>query len=124
MPKPRPRPRYRCRFCGVTFSAWIPVPGEPDGALLLGHIRQSHTGELKPFLDQVHTDDDIMPAILQAYEVVECEIFRPYRCAREHSCQPRQTRPAYAPPLPARRRAPAPSASPPRIDPGWPSAAP
>jgi hypothetical protein len=39
-----------------------------DGALLLGHIRQSHPRELKPFLDQVHTDDDITPAILQAYE--------------------------------------------------------
>ena len=71
MPKPRPRPRYRCRFCGVVFSAWLAVPGEPHGALLLGHIRQSHTGELKPFLDQVHTDDDITPAILQAYEVVD-----------------------------------------------------
>jgi hypothetical protein len=47
------------------------VPGEPDGALLLHHIRQSHPAELKPFLDQVHTDDDITPAILQAYELVE-----------------------------------------------------
>ena len=57
--------------CGVVFSAWIPMPGEPDGALLLGHIRQSPTAELKPFLDQVHTDDDLTPAILQAYEVVD-----------------------------------------------------
>ncbi|HYY17121.1 MAG TPA: hypothetical protein VE965_10845 [Gammaproteobacteria bacterium] len=69
MPTPRPRPRYRCCFCGVTFSA---CPGlqlsGADGALLLGHIRQSHPRELKPFLDQVHTDDDITPAILQAYE--------------------------------------------------------
>src|SRR5215831_20981464 len=71
MPTLRPRPRYRCRFCGTTFSAWIPVPGEPDGALLLGHIRQSHPGELTPLLDQRHTDDDITPATLQAYEVVE-----------------------------------------------------
>jgi hypothetical protein len=70
MPKPRPRPRYRCRFCGATFSAWFSVPGEPDGATLLHHIAQSHPGELKPFLDQMHTDDDITPAILQAYEVV------------------------------------------------------
>jgi hypothetical protein len=52
------------------------------------------------------------------------EIFRPYRCAREHSHQPRQTRPAYAPPPPARRRAPAPSTSRQRIDLGSPSAAP
>ena len=68
---PRPRPRYRCRFCGFVFSAWLAVPGEPDGALLLGHIRQSHPAELTPFLEQVHTDDDITPAIVQAYEVVE-----------------------------------------------------
>lgn len=65
---PTPRPRYRCRFCGVTFSAWLAVPGEPNGALLLHHITQSHPAELTPFLDQRHTDDDITPAILQAYE--------------------------------------------------------
>ena len=47
------------------------MPGEPDGALLLHHIRQSHPAELTPFLDQMHADDDITPATLQAYEVVE-----------------------------------------------------
>ena len=71
MPKPRPRPRYRCRFCGVTFSAWLAVPGEPDGALLLHHISQSHPRELGRYLDQMPTTDDITPAILQAYEEVE-----------------------------------------------------
>jgi len=76
MPIPRIRQAFRCRFCGVTFSAWLAVPGKPDGALLLGHIRQSHPGELKPFLDQVHTDDDITPAILQAYEVVGSNVER------------------------------------------------
>jgi hypothetical protein len=68
MPKPRPRPRFRCRFCGVTFSAWLAVPGEPDGALLLHHITQSHPAGLGRYLDQMHTDDDITPAIVQAYE--------------------------------------------------------
>jgi hypothetical protein len=58
MPKPRTRPRFRCRFCGATFSAWLAVPGEPDGALL-HHITQSHPGELTPFLDQMHTTDDL-----------------------------------------------------------------
>jgi hypothetical protein len=53
------------------LAQFVPVPGEPDGALLFGHIRQSHPGELKPYLDQVRTDDDITPAILQAYEAVE-----------------------------------------------------
>jgi hypothetical protein len=78
MPKPRPRPRFRCRFCGVTFSAWLAVPGEPDGALLLHHIRQSHPAELKPFLDQMHTDDDITPAIVQAYEAVDEPMSEPH----------------------------------------------
>jgi hypothetical protein len=45
--------------------------GEPDGALLLHHLHQSHPGELTPFLDQMHTTDDITPAIVQAYEMVE-----------------------------------------------------
>jgi hypothetical protein len=67
------RQRFRCRFCGVVFSAWLAVPGEPDGALLLHHVAQAHPAELTPFLDQMHTDDDITPAILQAYEVVESE---------------------------------------------------
>jgi hypothetical protein len=65
-----PRRRYRCRFCGV-FAAWLAVPGAPDGATLLHHISQSHPAELKPLLEQMHTDDDITPAIVQAYEVVD-----------------------------------------------------
>jgi hypothetical protein len=71
MPKPRTQPRFRCRFCGIVFSAWIRVPGEPDGALLLYHMSQSHPAELAPFLDQVHTTDDITPAIAQAFEVIK-----------------------------------------------------
>jgi hypothetical protein len=64
------RQRFRCRFCGVTFSAWLAVPGEPDEALLLHHVTQWHPAELIPFLAQMHTTDDITPAIVQAYEVV------------------------------------------------------
>jgi hypothetical protein len=71
MAKPRTQPRYRCRCCGVVFSAWLAVPGEPDGALLLHHITQAHPAALTPFLDQMHTTDDITPAIVQAYEVVD-----------------------------------------------------
>ncbi len=67
--------RYRCRFCGVVFSACPGLKrsgaGEPDGATPLHHVAQSHPAELTPYLDQVHTDDDITPAILQAYEVEE-----------------------------------------------------
>jgi hypothetical protein len=63
--------RFRCRFCGAVFSAWFSVPGEPDGALLLHHVTQSHPREVGRSLDQMATDDDITPAIVQAYEVVE-----------------------------------------------------
>jgi hypothetical protein len=66
MTPPRPQKRFRCRFCGVTFSAWLAVPGEPDGALLLHHITQSHPAELTPFLDRMHTTDDITPVIVEA----------------------------------------------------------
>jgi hypothetical protein len=62
---------FRCRFCGVVFSAGLAVPGKPDGALLLHHISQSHPAELTPVLDQMHTDDDITPAIVPAFEAEE-----------------------------------------------------
>jgi hypothetical protein len=55
----------------VVFSAWTPVFEEPDGALLLHHISQAHPAEVGRYLDQMHTDDDITPAIVQAYEAVE-----------------------------------------------------
>jgi hypothetical protein len=61
---------FRCRFCGVTFSACPGLPlSRADGALLLGHMSQSHPAELKPFLDQMHTADAITPAIVPAFEV-------------------------------------------------------
>jgi hypothetical protein len=65
--------RFRCRFCGITLSAWLAAPGEPDGARLLHHIAQAHPCEVGRYLDQMHTTDDITPAIVQAFEVVESE---------------------------------------------------
>jgi hypothetical protein len=59
--------RFRYRFCGVRFRAWLAVPGEPDGALLLHHVAQSHPAELHPFLEKMQTTDDITPAIVQAF---------------------------------------------------------
>jgi hypothetical protein len=52
-----PRPR----------SAWLAVPGEPDGALLLHHMSQSHPREVGRYLEPMHTIDDLTPAIVQAY---------------------------------------------------------
>jgi hypothetical protein len=47
------------------------VPGEPDGARLLHQVAQSHPAELGRYLAQMHTTDDITPAIAQAFEAVE-----------------------------------------------------
>jgi hypothetical protein len=66
----RPPQRFRCRFCGATFSARLVGSGEADGATLLNHVAQVHPREVGRYLDQVHTDDDITPAILPAYEEV------------------------------------------------------
>jgi hypothetical protein len=65
------RSRFKCRFCGVTFSAWIRVPGEPAGVRLLHHMSQSHSAELRPYLAQMEVSDDITSVIVQAYEAVE-----------------------------------------------------
>jgi hypothetical protein len=50
---------------------WTGEPGEADGATLLNHVAQAHPREVGRYLDQMHTDDDITPATLQAYEEVE-----------------------------------------------------
>jgi len=47
------------------------VPGEPNGALLLHHMAQSHPAALTPYLDQMHTTDAITPAIVPAFAAVE-----------------------------------------------------
>ncbi len=60
-----------CRFCGVVLLAWFPVPGVPDGAMLLNHVAQAYSAEVGRFLDQMHTTDDITPVIVQAFEPVE-----------------------------------------------------
>jgi hypothetical protein len=63
--------RYRCRYCDVTLPAWYAVPGEPNGAMLLQHMSQSHPVELRPYLAQMASGDDITAVIVQAYDVVE-----------------------------------------------------
>jgi hypothetical protein len=71
MPTPRTPQRYRCRYCGVVLPAWDPVPGEPNGAMLLTHMSQAHPAELGPYLAQMAAGEDITAVIVQAYEVVE-----------------------------------------------------
>ncbi len=50
----QPVRRYRCRYCGHLLPAWIRVPGEIDGAILLGHLSQRHPAEVKPYLYRMH----------------------------------------------------------------------
>jgi hypothetical protein len=66
-----PTRRYRCRFCGAELPAWLPAAREPDGALLLGHLGQQHPGLVKPYLDRMHTTEDISRVAAEAYEVME-----------------------------------------------------
>jgi hypothetical protein len=66
----RPRQRFRCRFCGVVFSAWLSAPGEPDGAMLLGHLDQRHPDRVGACLDRMRTED-ITTVVVEAFEVIE-----------------------------------------------------
>jgi hypothetical protein len=69
MSQPQRSRRYRCRFCGVTLPAWLPVAKRPDGAMLLYHLSQQHPDEIGPYLERMRTEDIGMVA--EAYEVVE-----------------------------------------------------
>jgi hypothetical protein len=62
--------RYRCRFCGVTLPAWLPVAKRPDGAMLLYHLSQQHHDQVGPYLERMRTED-IATVAAEAYEVVE-----------------------------------------------------
>ena len=68
MPKPRTPKRYRCRFCGVTLPAWYAVPGEPNGAMLLHHMSQSHPAELRPYLAQMEVSKKRIPFLANLRE--------------------------------------------------------
>jgi hypothetical protein len=63
--------RYRCRFCGLILPAWLTAAKQPNGAMLLHHLSQRHPDHVGQYLDQMHTDEDHDPVIVQAYEVVE-----------------------------------------------------
>ena len=46
----QPHPRYRCHFSGAVLPAWLPVPKQPDGAMLLYHLSQHHPDQVGPYL--------------------------------------------------------------------------
>jgi hypothetical protein len=67
---PAPSKRYRCRFCGLTLPA-LPVTQAPNGALLLGHLSQSHRVESRVYVHRMHRTEDIGTVAAEAFEVVE-----------------------------------------------------
>lgn len=58
--------RYRCRLCGETLAAWLPVPQRPNTARLLHHIAQDHRGEgaVTAALDRMRSQADIEAILL------------------------------------------------------------
>jgi hypothetical protein len=70
MTPPRADKRFRCRICGVTLPAWLPVAKQPDGAMLLYHLSQQHPAEVKPYLERMRTED-IRTVTMEVYERVE-----------------------------------------------------
>jgi hypothetical protein len=66
-----PPRRYRCRFCGLLLSAWLPVAREPNGAMLLQHLSHTHPDQVGAYLARMHTDEDITSVAADSYEVVD-----------------------------------------------------
>jgi hypothetical protein len=52
--------------------AGCPPPSTPDGAMLLGHLSQTHPQEVKPYLERMRTED-IGTVAAEAYQVVDEE---------------------------------------------------
>jgi hypothetical protein len=66
MTQPRMSTRFRCRFCGTTLPACLPVPQVLDGAMLLGHLSHRHPEEIGPLLEQMRTTEDMSQVAVQA----------------------------------------------------------
>jgi len=64
-------PRYRCKFCQAELPAWIEVPGEVDGPMLLSHLGRYHPDQVGPHLDQMCGAENIAKVVVPAYEVIE-----------------------------------------------------
>jgi hypothetical protein len=73
MTSPRSSKRYKCRFCGFILNAWLPVFQQPNGAMLLQHLLESHRAESRPSVARMRTHEDIGPIAAEACEVIEAE---------------------------------------------------
>jgi hypothetical protein len=61
---------YRCRYCGTVLPSWYPVPGKPNGAMLLHHLSARHPTAVGPYLTRMATED-ITTVTLEAFAGVE-----------------------------------------------------
>jgi hypothetical protein len=68
--------RFTCRYCGAVLPAWYPVPGKPNGAMLLHHLGDMHPTEIGPYLTRMETEC-ITTVALEAFEGVEEEEEKP-----------------------------------------------
>ncbi len=50
---------FCCRFCGNTVPTCLPVQQRSDRAMLLHHLGRMHSTEVRRFLDQMRTTEDI-----------------------------------------------------------------
>jgi hypothetical protein len=67
----RPDVQVRCSLCGAVLPGWLPIPDQPDGAMLLQHLGQLNPPELKPYLARMAAGEEIGEVAAEAYEVVE-----------------------------------------------------
>jgi hypothetical protein len=65
-----PPKRFTCKLCGAVLPAWLPVPQEPNGAMLLHHLGRQHPDQIKGYLDRIHTTDDIASVAAEAFELI------------------------------------------------------
>jgi hypothetical protein len=66
-----PQKHYCCRLCGRVLHAWLSMPGEPNGAMLLHHLSYQHPDQVGAYLDRMHRTEDITPVLMEAFAVVE-----------------------------------------------------
>jgi hypothetical protein len=63
---------YRCRYCGATLPAWLPVARRPNGAMLLYHLSEQHSDQVGAYLERMRTED-IGTVAAEAFELIEAD---------------------------------------------------
>jgi hypothetical protein len=71
VPTTPPSKYMRCRLCGAILPGWLVVFDEPDGTMLLHHLRMDHRTEVGVYLDRMHRTEDIGTVAMEAFERIE-----------------------------------------------------